>query len=317
MATQTIQKPARTIADDLAVLKPQIKVALPAGMDEDRFIRTVLTLLQRTPGLMECNKQSILLGVIQSAELGLELGTVMGHAYLVPFKGNATLQIGWRGFIELARRSGIINSIVAEVVYENDAFEIEKGLDQKLVHRPRLKGARGEPIGAYAIAFFKDGFKDFEWMDLDQIEHCRKSSRASRDDSPWNTHWEEMARKTPIRRLCKRLPLSPQDAVLLRAAVMDEYNDSGIDVEPVIPGRLEVETSAGEKQVHDIPKAEEAGDPLMAGITEDQMVALRELAESKKMKPMQLVEFIGKHGYDALSAIPKKDFARIFNELSK
>lgn len=228
---QQERKP-QTLADALQKMKPQVKMALPRGMDEDRFIRTVLTLIQKTPDLAKCSASTVLLGVMQSAELGLELGTIMGHAYLIPYKGQAQLQIGWRGFIELARRSGEVRGISAEVVYENDRFHITKGIDPTLFHEPLLKGDRGEAIGAYAVAFFKDGFKDFEWMDLDQIKHCQNSSRASREDAPWKTHWEEMARKTPIRRLCKRLPLSPEDSALIRAAVLDEYHEAGIIEDP-------------------------------------------------------------------------------------
>lgn len=236
--TSTALAAKNTIADALDKMKPQLKMALPRGMDADHFIRTVVTLVQKTPGLRDCSPNSILLGVSQCAEIGLELGTFLGHAYLVPYKGTAQLQIGWRGFIELARRSGLIRGISAEVVYQRDEFKIVKGLEPKLEHVPALSD-RGRPIGAYAIATFKDGFKDFEWMDLEQIEHCRKSSRATRDDSPWNTHWEEMARKTPIRRLCKRLPLSPEDAALIRAAVLDEYHEAEVEEAPA--GILELE----------------------------------------------------------------------------
>lgn len=246
MSTAAIEpkKQGLVLAEAIERIKPQIKMALPRGMDADQFVRTVMNLIQKTPKLATCTPNSILLSVSQAAELGLQFGTTLGHAYLVPYwddkaKGNvAQLQIGWRGFIELARRSGLVRGILAEVVYEHDTFLLEKGLEPKLVHKPKMDGERGEAIGAYAVATFKDGYKDFEWMELRQIEHCRASSRAKSADSPWNTHWEEMARKTPIRRLCKRLPLSPEDAVLIRAAVLDEYNEAGIDFES---GVLELE----------------------------------------------------------------------------
>jgi recombination protein RecT len=235
---------APTLVEMLDKVRPQVMLALPKGFDAGRMIRTVLTAVQKTPKLMQCTPQSIVLAVLQAAQLGLDVDGFLGHAYLVPYwnkksgKNEAQLQVGYRGFIALARRSGEISAISAEIVYSEDSFSVSLGTDRKVTHLP-APGDRGEAIGAYAVVFYKDGFKDFEWMTKNQIEHVRKSSKAA-DDGPWVTHWEEMARKSPIRRLAKRLPLSAEDSALIRAAVLDEYHEAS-DVDDPPAGIIELE----------------------------------------------------------------------------
>lgn len=247
MASQALApKRPQTLPEMLETVKPQIALALPKGFDPDRMVRAVLTAVQKTPKLLQCTPQSIVLSTLQAAQLGLDVDGFLGHAYLVPYwnkragKNEAQLQIGYRGFISLARRSGEISSISAEIVYENDIFSVSLGTERSIKHLPNPEGNRGDVIGAYAVVFYKDGFKDFEYMTKGQIEHIREGSK-SKDDGPWVTHWEEMARKTPIRRLAKRLPLSPEDSALIRAAVMDEYHESTEEDEAVVPGMIEID----------------------------------------------------------------------------
>lgn len=216
-----------TIREMLDKSKDQIALALPKHLDADRMLRIAMTSIQQNPKLMECTPKSLIAAVIEAAQLGLEPDGILGRAYLVPYKVKgelrAQLQIGYRGFIDLAYRSGRVNSIYAHPVFEKDHYEIQLGLEPRLVHIP-AEGDRGKLVAAYAVVKLKEGDPDFEWMWMSDIEKIRRSSKAA-DDGPWQTHPEEMARKTPIRRLAKRIPLSTD---FVRAGVLDEYVDAGV-----------------------------------------------------------------------------------------
>lgn len=224
----------RTLLESPAVRK-QVALALPKYMTPERMLRVAVTALKNNPRLLECTEGSLINSVTQAAELGLEVNSPLGYAYLVPYKDQCTLQIGYRGFINLAHRSGRVSSMAAEVVYEHDTFSIELGTNRQLIHRPFLNGDRGKKLGAYATVNFRDGTTDFEYMTADDIALIRKRSRgADRADTPWNTDENEMWRKTPIRRLAKRVPMTADDQSLLRAAIIDEYGDAGVP----IPGQI-------------------------------------------------------------------------------
>lgn len=198
-----------TVADLLEKLKPQIARALPKQMDSDRFARIVMTTLRRTPKLMECDPQSLMAACMLSAQLGLEPGP-LGHAWLIPYKREVTFVLGYRGIIELARRSGEIVSIEAREVREADEFEFAYGLDARLHHVPAL-GDRGKPLYYWGLAKFKDGGHYFEVLSMDDIERHRASS-AAKNSGPWVDHYSAMARKTCIRSMAPYLPLSPEAA---------------------------------------------------------------------------------------------------------
>lgn len=224
--------PAQTIAAYLKKMAPEIEKALPKHMDADRMARIALTTIRTNPKLLECSVPSLLGAVMQAAQLGLEPGLI-GHCYLVPFKNGKTGQsevqfiIGYKGMIDLARRSGNIESIYAHAVYANDTFEYEYGLHPKLVHKPAMTD-RGEFIGAYAVAHFKDGGYQFEFMPKEEIEKRRKRSKAA-SAGPWVTDYEEMAKKTVIRHMWKYLPISIE---IQQQAAQDEVVRKDVTAEP-------------------------------------------------------------------------------------
>ncbi len=203
----------RTVYDLIEQQKAEIARALPAHMTADRFARIVLTECRRTPNLLACTPQSLLGAVMLSAQLGLEPGP-LGHCYLIPFRNKGVLEVQWilgyRGMIDLARRSGRIESIVAHDVLENDEFDFEYGLDETLRHRPALAG-RGEAIAYYALARFSGGGHAFIVLSRDDVEQYRGRSKA-KDSGPWVTDYDAMARKTAIRRLAPYLPLTVEAA---------------------------------------------------------------------------------------------------------
>ena len=151
--------------------------------------------------------------MMNSAQLGLEPNTPLGQAYLIPYKNHGTLeaqfQIGYKGLIDLAYRSGQVKTIYAEAVYENDEFEYELGLNPKLVHKPAIKD-RGDVIYYYAVFKLTNGGEGFTVMSKDDIErHKNRFSKAANAGfSPWSTNYDEMAKKTVIKKVLKYAPLS-------------------------------------------------------------------------------------------------------------
>ncbi|WP_024554175.1 recombination protein RecT [Franconibacter helveticus 513] len=231
--------------------KAQIALALPKHMTADRLARIAMTELRKTPKLMQCDQMSFLGAIMQCAQLGLEPGGALGHAYLLPFdrrqkQGNqwvtvateAQLIIGYRGMIDLARRSGQIVSLSARAVHENDTFSYAYGLEEKLEHVPCEDGNPGALTHVYAVARLKDGGVQFEVMSKAAVDKVRELSKSS-DKGPWVDHYEEMAKKTAIRRLFKYLPLSIE---LQRAVNIDEKAEADIpqDNASVITGEYSV-----------------------------------------------------------------------------
>lgn len=225
----------KTLNDLLQRSTRQIALALPKHLTPERMIRVALTAWHRTPALQECSPMSIVGAVVQASELGLELTGPLGQAYLVPFWNKNTKQkeaqfiVGYRGFIDLAYRSGRVETFCAHVVSANDVFEFEYGTSAFLRHKP-ARSNPGEVTDVYAVCKQKGGGVDFEVMSREEIDsHRERYSKAGASDySPWVTAWAEMAKKTPLRRLAKRVPLSVE---LVTAATLDEMADAGLGQE--------------------------------------------------------------------------------------
>jgi len=194
-------------------VKQQLQMALPKHLTVDRLLRVAMTSIQRNPKLLECTQESLLACVMTCAQLGLEPDQFLGQAYLVPFKNTrknameCQLIPGYRGYIALARRSGEVQTVSSQVVYEKDHFDFVYGIEDKLEHRPNLNGDRGKPIGAYAIFKYKDGGYSFDFMPEAEIMKIRERSK-SKDDGPWVTDTDEMRKKTVIKRHAKLAPMS-------------------------------------------------------------------------------------------------------------
>lgn len=209
----------------------QMALAMPKSMTPDRLTRIVITECRKTPALLKCAPESFYGAVLQCAALGLEPGSALGHCYLLPFgngkdkqgRPNAQLIIGYRGMIDLARRSGQIISLQAYCVHEQDTFNYKLGLDPDIEHIPASVADRGKVTHVYAVAKLKGDGVQFEVMSRAEIEKVRTSSKAG-NSGPWSSHWEEMAKKTVIRRLFKYLPVSIE---AVRAVEIDEKTDRG------------------------------------------------------------------------------------------
>ena len=207
----------RTIAELLVRMEPELAKVLPAAITPERFARIVTTELRRTPALLECSPASVLGCLMLTAQLGLEPGP-LGHVYLVPYKGECTFVIGYRGFVSLAYRSGLLRSISARTVYAGDGFEYQEGTSPKLTHKPAEPDERGDVRAYYAVALLTTGGKPFCVMYPPDIEARRARSELGRKQrGPWATDYDAMARKTCVRELAKSLPMTEPVGVALAA----------------------------------------------------------------------------------------------------
>ena len=239
-------RPKDQIAHLLASKRAELAKMLPRTLSIDRLLKVAQIAATTTPALAKCDVPSLVGAIGQCAQMGLEPNTVLGHAYLVPFNtkrkdangqerwvNSVQVIIGYKGLIDLARRSGQIVSIAAHEVCENDHFELVYGLDEKLNHTPAM-GERGEVVGFYAVAKLKDGGYSFEFMSVHQVEDIRAASQGLQQakkynkeaSHPWTVHFVEMGRKTVIRRLAKYLPLSIE---FQTAVALDNQAEGGKD----------------------------------------------------------------------------------------
>ena len=204
--TTVVEKKPKTIFDIIQAGAKQFATALPKHINTDRFVRIAITTIRQNPKLAQCSQESLLGALMVSAQLGLEPGT-LGQCYLIPYGRECQFQIGYKGMIELLRRSGQLKDIYAYSVYENDDFEITYGLDRNLIHKPNLAN-KGNFLGCYCVAILKDDTRAFEYMTKEEIEaHAKKFSKTF-GNGPWKTDFEAMAHKTVVKKMLKWLPLS-------------------------------------------------------------------------------------------------------------
>lgn len=224
----------------VANMTPQLARALPKHVDSERFARIALTAIKSTPKLAECldsahGKLTLLGALMQSAQLGLEPG-VLGSCWILPFrdKGLMTAQfiLGYRGMIDLARRSGNIRTIYAHEVCANDDFQFSFGVGGTLTHRPCLVGERGPTIGYYSFAELTDGAYQYDFMTIADVHRIRDTySKSSKNpSSPWQTEPDEMGKKTVLRRFFKALPVS------VEMRYLSDVHDSGAVIMPTLRG---------------------------------------------------------------------------------
>ncbi len=237
LAAPTANKP-QTLPALLKHYAPRFKTIAPQGVDVNRFSAALMADVRANQKLSECSPMSIVSSYVRAIQMGLEPGFNLGLCYFVPYKGECTLIIGYRGMMELAYRSGKVAAISSRPVYENDHFEVELGTSEKIIHRPAI-GDRGSMVAVYAVAKLKDGGTHFEVLDMNDIEKAKRASKAS-NFGPWKDYPDEMARKTAVRRLFKYLPVSTE---FNRAITVDDRADSGAsdkDAESILNGSFEV-----------------------------------------------------------------------------
>lgn len=243
-----------TIQQYILQMKSGIKAALPSVMTPERFTRITLSALSSNQKLQECTPTSFLGAMMTAAQLGLEPNTPLGQAYLIPYWNNkkkcneCQFQLGYKGLIDLGYRSGDIAIIMAQVVYEKDEFYYSFGLDPLLKHVPAMKD-RGTPAFVYGLFKTKNGGYGYDVMSIEDVRnHAQKYSK-SYNNGPWQTNFEEMAKKTVLKRVLKYAPLKSE---FLRALAQDEAIKNEISPDMYeIPGTypeetIEVDPNTGE-----------------------------------------------------------------------
>lgn len=263
---QAVEKksPEATLMGTLEKLKPQLKDALPRSMDADRFARIVMTEVRKNPKLLECAPASFLAAVFTAAQIGLEIGSHLGEAFVVPFRNNrkgaveATLIIGYKGLVKLLWESEQVASLSDVMVRAKDVIEYRQGDEERIVHQPYTppidllsKLAEGKeltkeqrealdagPVVAYYCIIETRGGgrrRAFMWRS-DAERHKEQFARnADRDDSVWKTNFDAMAMKTVIRRAAKLAPRSIERPSLQQAIALDELAEAGVEQNLALP----------------------------------------------------------------------------------
>ena len=254
-AVQTNEK-LKEIKDLLEMRKGEIAKAAPRIIDTKRLMRICLSSIQKNPLLLECSPASLYRCVMDAATFGLTPDGATNEAHLVPFysskkKGyEAQFMPGYSGIIKLALQSGYINGVELHEVYQNDEFEYEYGLDQKLIHRP-TEGNPGDLRAVYCIVLLSTGHKTFEVMTIKKAEeHRDKFSKSKTKDGkhygPWVDHFNAMALKTVLKR---GLKYTPKSSELAGALKLDGLQEAGkdrddpdiLDIKPSGPAKTGVE----------------------------------------------------------------------------
>jgi recombination protein RecT len=239
-------KDCRTIGEALqsAEMVERLKQAVPRHLSPERMLRVLALAVNKTPKLQEANMMGLLAAMLGLASLGLEPNTPLGHAFLIPFNNrraqrvDVQVVIGYPGLIDLARRSGELKAIHADVVYQGDEFEFMYGTEQYLRHRPAAHRS-DKPLYAYAVAHLRDGGVAFEVMAWSEVMAIRNGSQGylrDKENSPWAKHEAEMAKKTAVRRLIKWLPRSVEMA---NAAELEDRTQMGAIAFDPIAGSIE------------------------------------------------------------------------------
>lgn len=208
----------KSITEWIRSMQPAIKKALPSVITPERFTRIALNAVFNTPALGECTPQSFIAALMNAAQLGLEPNTPLGQAYLIPYKNNnkgvieCQFELGYKGIVDLAYRSGEISTIQAHEVYPGDDFEFVYGMESNLTHRPAMDEPEDDPIWYYALFRLVNGGGNFEVMGVNAIrKHAARYSESYKSSfSPWKTNFDEMAKKTVLKKVMKYAPIKTE-----------------------------------------------------------------------------------------------------------
>lgn len=287
----------KTMADSVKSFleshRDELSKALPQHVSLDRLNRIAISAINRTPMLGQCNKASLVGAILISSQLGLELNTPLGHAWLIPYKRSvkgdngwtelweAQFQLGYQGVIDLAYRTGLYETIYAEAVYENDEFSFCYGLDKSLKHVP-TDGDPGELKGVYAVYKLKSGGKDFKYWPVSKVRaHAARYSQSFdtkagdfRKKSAWADSFEGMA-KVPV--LKDLLKIAPKSIEFAKQLSLDGSIKAGIAPDMSEVESVEVEYSRVEPADSQQPEAPEtSGISGEVPMSDAEIAAIRE-----------------------------------------
>lgn len=256
-----VERRLDSVRDVLIAYAPKLMQALPKHITPDRMCRVALSALRTNPALLDCTPASLFNSIAEAATYGWEIGGVLSQAYLVPYKDECKLIPGYKGLIDLCRRSGQVSTITLEVVHAGDAFDYTLGDDARIIHKPASDADRTKrPVTfVYASVRLRDGgiqrsvwsASDIEahkvrysqsWKRAEAYrEDCVKAKRPVNEQklSPWHTAWAAMAKKTVIRDMIGRglLPLSAE----VRDVALRGTDEDGAQVSMLPPAQSQYE----------------------------------------------------------------------------
>jgi len=189
--------------------------------------------VQKNPILMNCNPMTVIASLLNVSLTGITLNPILGYAYLIPRRVSGVfeccLDVSYKGLIQILTDSGGVKNMYAHVVYEKDKFTIEYGAEPRLIHQPHLGRDKGQVTGVYGVAVLADGEKSFDYMDVEEINYIKgRSEMGKRGSGPWSTDFNEMAKKTILKRMFKYLPKNDRLMRVAEAIAIDNENN-GID----------------------------------------------------------------------------------------
>jgi len=256
--------PAGTIWSLMCSKKEAIAKALPKHITPEKMMQVAFTEIRKNPMLLRCDPSSLIGATLQASQLGMMPGP-LGQCYFVPFRNGKTgtydvqFMLGYKGMIELARRSGHVTSVYAHCVYEGEPFSVRYGTEEKIEHAPCLDGNKGPLLGVYAVAKIKDGDPVMTFLTVEDVQKYRDRSK-SKGNCPWVTDFEAMAMKTAVRRLFSWLPVSVDAVETIsqdeRVITGENPLEDAIDIEAVV--HMEEDDGSAE----DSQPAQEASDAL-------------------------------------------------------
>lgn len=267
---KTVARKPQTMREWLDSYQPKFAEAIPKNtVDVGRFITAASLEIQSNPTLQKCDKVSLFQSLLESARYGLEVGKLLGQAWLIPYNDmkympdgsrakvmTCHFQLGYKGLIVLARRSQAIKTITAEVVYENDDFEVELGQGRHLTHKINIRAERGEPIAYYCLVELENGGVQFSVITKKDAEthRDRYSKAATKEDNPWKSNFDEMALKTCVIKVLKLCPISIE---ALEAASKEEQDTMRNVTPPADMLPPPPDTGATEQETEGRPEASE------------------------------------------------------------
>lgn len=281
----------KTIGSLLIKYKDQIQEILPNGMTVKKLSRVIISEINRNKDLASCDAASMMSAVMVCGRLGLEPGPVTDQVYLIPFYNSKARRkevqviVSYKGLTQLAYRSKQVLSIKANTICENDEFEHVEGLTPHIEHKPNFMD-RGKILGSYAVANMANGTQHFEIIYPEDLKKIKK------DSAVWKKWESEMTRKTAVRRLCKMLPLSPEDKAELQPALNLQAATEADEPQQNQTILLE----AGIDVPKDVPKAVQEGIDKM----KSKAVEMLSLAEGDGMN---ILKIFGKPAMEVISSI--------------
>lgn len=239
------EKPKQFL-DLLKAMRPAIEKAVPRQLGPERFLRIAQTAFSSNPKLQQAEPMTIISGLMLAVQMGLEVNTPLGQAYLIPYYNNKTrrmeaqFQAGYQGILSLAYRTNLYKNISAHEVYPNDRFEYALGLNRKLEHIP-ANIAEGEPVYYYAVYQTVTGGDGFVvWSHDKVLKHAKKFSKSfnkteNKFFGPWHDNFPAMAKKTVLLDLMKYAPKSIEiERFLAQEGVTRETLDEDMGILPSI-----------------------------------------------------------------------------------